>query len=139
MAKRKTKEVPVEEVKIEEDIVEEPVEEVAEEKVEEWLSKEKICEFYGIQDAELLSSGIDPKYNLNKQEEAVLLEWACQNKKVNADNVVFDMYTTNTEAWAIIAKYGLSPKDVAEGKMDELTEGEKDIIVAYYNDLVSKL
>jgi hypothetical protein len=49
------------------------------------------------------------------------------------------MYTTDTEAWAIIAKYGITPKDVAEGKMDELTKEEKEVITAYYNDLISKL
>ena len=101
MAKKKTtKEVPVEEVKIEEvEVVEEPVEEVAEGEADLNELKEKICEFYGIQDAELLSPERDlSKYGLSKQDEAILLEWACKNKKVNADNVVFDMYTTNTEA-----------------------------------------
>lgn len=139
MAKKKTTKVvePVEEVKVEE-VIEEAVE--SEEKTQEEPSKEKICEFYGIRDEELLSPEIDlSKYNLSKQEEETLLEWACKNKKVNADNVVFDIYTTNTEAWAIIAKYGITPKDVAEGNMEELTEEEKDIIVAHYNDLVSKL
>lgn len=138
MAKKKTTKVvePVEEVKVEE--VEEVIE--SEEKAQEVLSKEKICEFYGIRDEELLSPEKDlSKYNLSKQEEEALLEWACKNKKVKSEDVVFDMYTTNLEAWAIIAKYGITPKDVAEGKMDELTEKEKDIIVAYYNDLVSKL
>lgn len=134
MAKKKaTKNV----TPVEEEIVEEVV---VEEKEQEVPSKEKICEFYGIQDAELLSPERDLwKYGLSKQDEATLLEWACQNKKVNADNVVFDMYTTNTEAWAIIAKYGITPKDVAEGNMEELTKEEKEVITAYYNDLVSKL
>lgn len=133
MAKKKN--VPVEEVK--EEIVEE-VESV--EKAQEEPSKEKICEFYGIQDAELLSPECDlSKYGLSKQEEEALLNWKCQNKKVNVDNIKFDIYTTNKEAWAIIEKYGISPKDVVDGKMDELSEEEKDIIVNYYNDLVSKL
>ena len=146
MARRKIfkSSTPVEE---EVNVVEEVVEEVAEkeepkndEKPQEVLSKEKICEFYWITDGELLSPERDlSKYNLKKWEEDVLLEWACQNKKVNADNVVFDIYTTNTEAWAIIAKYGITPKDVAEWNMEELTEEEKDIIVAHYNDLISKL
>lgn len=134
MAKKKNV-TPVEEVK--EEIVEE-VESV--EKTQEEPSKEKICEFYGIQDAELLSPECDlSKYGLSKQEEEVLLNWECQNKKVNVDNIRFDIYTTNVEAWAIIAKYGITPKDVAEWNMELLSEEEKDIIVAYYNDLVSKL
>lgn len=134
MAKKKNV-TPVEEVK--EEIVEE-VESV--EKAQEEPSKEKICEFYGIQDAELLSPECDlSKYGLSKQEEEVLLNWKCQNKKVNVDNIRFDIYTTNVEAWAIIAKYGITPKDVAEWNMELLSEEEKDIIVAYYNDLVSKL
>ena len=134
MAKKKNV-TPVEEVK--EEIVEE-VESV--EKTQEEPSKEKICEFYGIQDAELLSPECDlSKYGLSKQEEETLLNWKCQNKKVNVDNIRFDIYTTNVEAWAIIAKYGITPKDVAEWNMELLSEEEKDIIVAYYNDLVSKL
>ena len=134
MAKKKNV-TPVEEVK--EEIVEE-AETV--EKTEEEPSKEKICEFYGIQDAELLSPECDlSKYGLSKQEEEALLNWKCQNKKVNVDNIRFDIYTTNVEAWAIIAKYGITPKDVAEWNMELLSEEEKDIIVAYYNDLVSKL
>ena len=134
MAKKKNV-TPVEEVK--EEIVEE-VETV--EKTEEEPSKEKICEFYGIQDAELLSPECDlSKYGLSKQEEEALLNWKCQNKKVNVDNIRFDIYTTNVEAWAIIAKYGITPKDVAEWNMELLSEEEKGIIVAYYNDLVSKL
>jgi hypothetical protein len=52
---------------------------------------------------------------------------------------VFDMYTTNTEAWAIIEKYGVTPEDVAEWRLDELTKEEKEVITAYYNDLISKL
>ena len=130
MAKKKNV-TPVEEVK---------EVEISEEKVQEEPSKEKICEFYGIQDAELLSPECDlSKYGLSEQEEEVLLNWKCQNKIVNVDNIRFDIYTTNVEAWAIIAKYGITPKEVAEWNMELLSEEEKDIIVAYYNDLVSKL
>ena len=130
MAKKKNV-TPVEEVK---------EVEINEEKVQEEPSKEKICEFYGIQDAELLSPECDlSKYGLSEQEEEVLLNWKCQNKIVNVDNIRFDIYTTNKEAWAIIAKYGITPKEVAEWNMELLSEEEKDIIVAYYNDLVSKL
>ena len=78
-------------------------------------------------------------FNLKKWEEEVLLEWVKENKKVNSGNVVFDIYTTNREAWAIIEKYGLSPKDVAEDNMSELSSEEKEIIKAHYNDLMSKL
>ena len=78
MAKKKN--VPVEEVK--EEIVEE-VESV--EKAQEEPSKEKICEFYGIQDAELLSPECDlSKYGLSKQEEEALLKRAKENKKVKS-------------------------------------------------------
>ena len=136
MAKRKTKEVPVEEVKIEE--VETTEEEGAEEEVDLNELKERICEFYGISNDDLFNSDF-AKYGVKKDEEKVLLEWVEVNKEVKSGDVVFDMYTTNLEAWAIIAKYGITPKDVAEGKMDELTEEEKEIITAYYNDLISQL
>ena len=118
----------------------EKVEEVKVETAEVERTKEEICEFYGINDEELLSQDCDlSKYNLNKWDEWILLNWVEENKKVKSWDVVFDMYTTNTEAWAIIAKYGITPKDVAEWNMEELTEEEKDIITAYYNDLISKL
>ena len=136
MAKRKTKEVPVEEVEIEE--VETAEEEVAEEEVDLNELKERICEFYGISNDDLFNCDF-AKYGVKKDEEKVLLEWVEVNKEVKSGDVVFDMYTTNLEAWAIIAKYGITPKDVAEGKMDELTEEEKEIITAYYNDLISQL
>lgn len=138
MAKKKI--VP-EEMELEVEILEEKkVEEKKEEKPQVVSSKEKICEFYWIQDAELLSPERDlSKYNLNKQEEDTLLEWACQNKVVCADKVVFDMYRCEPEVKAIIEKYGITPKDVADGKMGELGEKEKDIIVDYYNSLVEKL
>ena len=138
MAKKKN--VP-EEMELEVEMLEEKkVEEKKEEKPQVVSSKEKICEFYWIQDAELLSPERDlSKYNLNKQEEETLLEWACQNKVVCADKVVFDMYRCEPEVKAIIEKYGITPKDVADGKMDELGEKEKDIIVDYYNSLVEKL
>ena len=138
MAKKKI--VP-EEMELEVEAVEEvKVEKKNEEKPQVVSSKEKICEFYWIQDAELLSPERDlSKYNLNKQEEETLLEWACQNKVVCADKVVFDMYRCEPEVKAIIEKYGITPKDVADGKMDELGEKEKDIIVDYYNSLVEKL
>ena len=115
MAKKKNV-TPVEEVK---------EVEINEEKVQEEPSKEKICEFYGIQDAELLSPECDlSKYGLSEQEEEVLLNWKCQNKIVNVDNIRFDIYTTNKEAWAIIAKYGITPKEVAEWNMELLSEEE---------------
>jgi hypothetical protein len=99
-----------------------------------------ICEFYGISDEELLSSDCDlSKYNLNKWDEWILLNWAEENKKVKSWDVVFDIYTTNTEAWAIIEKYWVTPEDVAEWRLDELTKEEKEVIEAYYNDLISKL
>lgn len=101
MAKKKnTKAVePVEEMKIDEvEVVEEVKEECDEKECLDSL-KEKICEFYGIRDEELFSKDCDlSKYNLKKQEEATLLEWVEANKKVKSGDVVFDIYTTNTEA-----------------------------------------
>jgi hypothetical protein len=81
MAKKKTtKEVPVEEVKIEEvETVEEP------EEVEADLNelKERICEFYGISNDELFNSDF-AKYGVKKDEEKVLLEWVETNKEVKS-------------------------------------------------------
>lgn len=129
MAKKKTTKEVVEEVKVEKA-----------ETVEVERTKEEICEFYGISDEELLSQDCDlSKYNLNKWDEWILLNWVEENKKVKSWDVVFDMYTTNTEAWAIIEKYGVTPEDVAEWRLDELTKEEKEVITAYYNDLISKL
>ena len=102
--------------------------------------KKKICEFYGIRDDELFNPDCDlSKYGLKKQEEEALLKRAKENKKVKSWDVVFDIYTTNVEAWAIIAKYGITPKDVAEWNMELLSAEEKEIITAYYNDLMAKL
>ena len=139
MAKKKiVKPVEVEEVieEIKEEIKEE--DKAVVESIEE--AKKRICEFYGIQDAELLSPECDlSKYGLKKGEEEVLVKWIEENKKVKSWDVVFDIYTTNKEAWAIIEKYGLHPEDVAEWKLDGLTEEEKEIITAHYNDLIAKL
>ena len=137
MAKKKI--VP-EEIESSVEVVEEVKVEKVDEKDQLDSQKKTICEFYGIQDEELFSPECDlSKYGLNKQDEAVLLEWAKENKKVKSWDVVFDIYTTNIEAWAIIAKYGLSPNDVAEDNLSELSSEEKEIIKAYYNDLISKL
>ena len=138
MAKKKN--VPVEEVKEEVKELVEEIEVEIDEKDQLDSLKKKICEFYGIQDEELFNPECDlSKYGLKKWEEEALLKWVAENKKVHAGDVVFDIYTTNREAWAIIAKYGLSPKDVAEDNLWELNPEEKEIIVAYYNDLISKL
>lgn len=146
MARRKIfkSSTPVEEeVNAVEEVVEEVVEKEESKNDEESQLvslKEKICEFYWITDGELFSPERDlSKYNLSKQEEETLLEWACKNKKVKAGDIVFDIYTQNKEAWAIIVKYGLTPQDVAEGNLEELTDEEKDVITAHYNDLISKL
>jgi len=137
MAKKKI----VAEVAAEEEVMEEVKEEVKnEEKPEVVLSKESICEFYGIRDDEILSPERDlSKYGLKKQEEEALLDWAAKNAEVKAGDVVFDMYLCSPEERAILEKYGISPKDVAENNMDELSDEEKDIMVAYYNRLVAKL
>ena len=138
MAKKKI--VP-EEMEQEVEMIEEvKVEKKSEEKHEVVSSKEKICEFYGIRDEELLSPERDlSKYNLKGKEEEVLLEWINKNRVISADMIKFDMYHCEPEVKAIIEKYGLTPKHVAENDMPELSEKEKDIMVEYYNSLVEKL
>ena len=138
MAKKKI--VP-EEMEQEVEMIEEvKVEKKSEEKHEVVSSKEKICEFYGIRDEELLSPERDlSKYNLKGKEEEVLLEWINKNRVISADMIKFDMYHCEPEVKEIIEKYGLTPKHVAENNMPELSEKEKDIMVEYYNSLVEKL
>lgn len=138
MAKKKI--VP-EEMEQEVEMIEEvKVEKKSEEKHEVVSSKEKICEFYGIRDEELLSPERDlSKYNLKGKEEEVLLEWVNKNRVISADMIKFDVYHCEPEVKAIIEKYGLTPKHVAENNMQELSEKEKDIMVEYYNSLVEKL
>lgn len=138
MAKKKI--VP-EEMELEVEMLEEKkVEAKKEEKPKVASSKEKICEFYGIRDAELLSPERDlSKYNLREWEEDVLLEWANKNIEVNIDKIRFDIYKCEPEVKAIIEKYGITPRQVAEWNMKELSEEEKDIICKYYNSLAAKL
>lgn len=142
MARRKIfkSSTPVEEeVNVVEEVVENE-EPKNDEKSQEVLSKEQICEFYWIGDGELFSVDCDlSKYNLSEQEKAVLLDWVKENKEVKAEDIVFDIYTPNKEAWAIIVKYGLTPQDVAEWNLEELSDKEKEVIIAHYNDLISKL
>lgn len=149
MAKKTKK---VEEVKVEEELVEQYGEEAAADIMEEKetakkaekpqvvSSKETICEFYWISDKELLSKTPDlSKYNLKKWEEEVLLERACKNALVKAWDIKFNRFTCSPEVREVIEKYGVSPKDVAEWKLDELNNNEKEIITDYYNELVAKL
>lgn len=138
MAKKKI--VP-EEMEQEVEMIEEvKVEKKNEEKPEVVSSKEKICEFYGIRDEELLSPERDlSKYNLKGKEEEVLLEWINKNRVISADMIKFDMYHCEPEVKAIIEKYGLTPKHVAEDNMPELSKEEKKLMVEYYNSLVEKL
>lgn len=138
MAKKKI--VP-EEMEQEVEMIEEvKVEKKNEEKPEVVSSKEKICEFYWIRDEELLSPERDlSKYNLKGKEEEVLLEWINKNRVISADMIKFDMYHCEPEVKAIIEKYGLTPKHVAEDNMPELSKEEKKLMVDYYNSLVEKL
>lgn len=138
MAKKKI--VPEEMEQDVEMIEEVKVEKKSEEKPEVVSSKEKICEFYGIRDEELLSPERDlSKYNLKAKEEEVLLEWINKNRVISADMIKFDMYHCEPEVKAIIEKYGLTPKHVAENDMPELSKEEKKLMVEYYNSLVEKL
>ncbi len=138
MAKKKI--VP-EEMEQEVEMIEEvKVEKKNEEKPEVVSSKEKICEFYGIRDEELLNPERDlSKYNLKAKEEEVLLDWINKNRVISADMIKFDMYHCEPEVKAIIEKYGLTPKHVAEDNMPELSKDEKKLMVEYYNSLVEKL
>ena len=138
MAKKKI--VP-EEMEQEVEMIEEvKVEKKSEEKPQVVSSKEKICEFYGIRDEELLSPERDlSKYNLKGKEEEVLLEWVNKNRVISADMIKFDVYHCEPEVKAIIEKYGLTPKHVAEDNMPELSKEEKKLMVDYYNSLVEKL
>ncbi len=138
MAKKKI--VPEEIETSVETIEEVKVEKKKEEKPQVVLSKEKICEYYGITDKELLSKDVDlSKYNLSTKEEEVLFDWANHNVVICADKIKFNIYTCKPEVRAIIEKYGITPKDVANGNLSELTKEENDIICDYYNELVRSL
>lgn len=134
MAKKKI--VPEEmeqEVEMIEDV---KVEKKKEEKPQVVSSKEKICEFYGIQDEELLSAERDlSKYWLSKQEEEVLLKWAEENLKTKAKEVTFVIYNLPEEVRAIVEKYGITPYQVACEELDELSKEEKKIVLEYFKEI----
>lgn len=134
MAKKKI--VP-EEMEQEVEIIEEvKVEKKNEEKPQVVSSKEKICEFYWIQDAELLSPERDlSKYWLSKQEEEVLLKWAEENLKTKAKEVTFVIYNLPEEVRAIVEKYGITPYQVACEELDELSKEEKKIVLEYFKEI----
>ena len=132
MAKKKTATPVVEEVKEEVTTVETPVETPVE------ITKEKVCEFYGISDDEVFEWNFD-KYWVSKAESEVLKDWAEHNRIIKAWDVEFNMYKWSEEVRAIIAKYGITAEQVANWEMDELSEEEKDIITNYYNELVKWL
>lgn len=130
MAKKKVAPVKVEEVK--------EVVEVVEEATPAEITKEKVCEFYGISDNEVFDWDFE-KYGVSKAEAEVLEAWAKENAKVKAWDIEFNMYKGSEEVRAIIAKYGISAEQVANWEMDELSAEEKDIITNYYNELVKWL
>lgn len=130
MAKKKVAPVKVEEVK--------EVVEVVEEATPAEITKEKVCEFYGISDNEVFDWDFE-KYWVSKAEAEVLEAWAKENAKVKAWDIEFNMYKGSEEVRAIIAKYGISAEQVANWEMDELSAEEKDIITNYYNELVKWL
>ena len=134
MAKKKI--VP-EEMEQEVEMIEEvKVEKKKEEKPQVASSKEKICEFYGIQDEELLSAERDlSKYWLSKQEEEVLLKWAEENLKAKAKEVTFVIYNLPEEVRAIVEKYGITPYQVACEELDELSKEEKKIVLEYFKEI----
>lgn len=137
MAKKKTAPVKVEEKEIEKVEVEEVK---AEENtvVPAEITKEKVCEFYGISDAEVFDWDF-AKYWVSKAEAEVLEAWGKENAKVKAWDIEFNMYKGSEEVKAIIVKYGITAEQVANWEMDELSAEEKDIITNYYNELVKWL
>lgn len=115
-------------------VVEKKIDEKAE-KPQVVLSKEKICEFYWITDKDILDPTVDlRKFNIKPEEVDVLSDWAMKNVKAVLKDVTFDVFTCSPEVKAIIEKYGLTPDHVANNKLDELSEEEKDLIVAYYTE-----
>lgn len=111
------------------------VEEVSkkEEKTKVLPSKEKICEFYWITDGEILNPKTDySKYGISAQEESILREWWVEHMKHTVKDVTFDIYEKDNEVRAVLNKYGVTPADVANNKLDELSESEKEIITNYY-------
>lgn len=131
MVKVKKSEIVEEEVKVEEVKEEAPKKE---EKSKVLSSKEKICEFYWIMDSEIIDSENDlSKYGISAQEKAVLDEWAESHKKAIAKDVAFDIYDSDDEVRAILNKYGVTPDDVANNRLDELDKTEKEVITNYYN------
>lgn len=130
MAKKKTaaKATPVEEV----------VEAVVEESTPEEITKEQICEFYGISDKEVYEWDFE-KYWVKKEEAKILENWAKENAIIKAWDIEFSIYKGSEEVRAIIAKYGITAEQVANWEMDELSEEEKGIITDYYNELVKWL
>lgn len=130
MAKKKIvaeEAAPMEEVKeVKEDVV--PVE----------ITKEKVCEFYGISDDEVFDWDFE-KYGVSKEEAEVLEDRRNKNRVIKAGDIEFSMYKGSEEVRAIIVKYGITAKQVANWEMDELSPEEKDIIVNYYNELVKWL
>ena len=134
MAKKKI--VP-EELELEAEVIEEKkVGAKKEEKPQVVSSKEKICEFYWIQDEELLSPERDlSKYNLKKWEEDVLLKWAEENLKTKAKEVTFVIYDLPEEVRVIVEKYGITPYQVACEELDELSKEEKKIVLDYFKEI----
>lgn len=134
MAKKKI--VP-EELELEAEVIEEKkVEAKKEEKPQVVSSKEKICEFYWIQDEELLSPERDlSKYNLKKWEEDVLLKWTEENLKTKAKEVTFVIYDLPEEVRVIVEKYGITPYQVACEELDELSKEEKKIVLDYFKEI----
>ena len=132
MAKKKTaKPVEVEEV------IEEVVEEVKEEKPQVLMDKKSICEFYGIQDGEILDKNNDlSKYELKDAELTVLKEWAEETSKALVKDVTFDFYTCSEEVRDLIGKYGVTPEHVVNDTMWDLgmDNEEQEIIKNYYNE-----
>ena len=118
--------------------MEEVKEEVKEDVVPVEITKEKVCEFYGISDDEVFDGDFE-KYWVSKEEAEVLEDRRNKNRVIKAWDIEFSMYKGSEEVRAIIVKYGITAEQVANWEMDELSSEEKDIIVNYYNELVKWL
>lgn len=130
---------PVKEV---EEVKEEVI--VGEEKPQVVSSKETICEFYWIRDEEILDKESDlSKYEITKQEEAILREWAEEKVKEELKEVTMDKFELewHPNAAVLVEKYGIQPHHVVDDKLEELglSKDEAKLIKDFYDDEILRL
>lgn len=115
-----------------------------EEKTQIVPSKEKICEFYGIRDEEILDKEFDlSKYGITKQEKATLKEWADEKMKKELKDVSLDMFELDwhPNAAVIVERYWVQPHHVVEDKLEDLwlSKEEVEVIKKFYDAEVLRL